>query len=77
MYMLWMDVGMYSLVYWPEESVSIVSDRDVQGESKKVGDECTIVINKKEYRGKIAAKGTMYSNCITMQEDLCKCGGFL
>ena len=57
--------------------MSIVSDRDVQGESKKVGDECTIVINKKEYRGKIAAKGTMYSNCITMQEDLCKCGGFL
>ena len=52
-----MDVGAYSLVYWPEESVSVpvVSDRDIQGESKKVGDECTIAMNKK---GKIAAKGT-------------------
>ena len=54
-----------------------MSDQDVEGESKKVGNKCTIVINRKEYRGKIAAKGTMYSNCITMQEDLCKCGGFL
>ena len=57
-----MDVGAFSLVYWPEESVSVVSDRDMQGESKKVGDECTIAINKKEYRGKIAAKSTCTCN---------------
>ena len=61
-----MDVGAYSLVYWPEESVSVVSDRDIQGESKKVGDECTIAINKKEYRGKIAAKGTCNVHYFTL-----------
>ena len=65
-----MDVGAYSLVYWPEESVSVVSDRDIQGESKKVGDECTIAINKKEYHGKIAAKGTCNVHCFILRKNI-------
>ena len=50
--------------------MSVVSDRDIQGKSKKVGDECTIAMNKKEYRGKIAAKGTCNVHYFILRKNI-------
>ena len=50
--------------------MSVVSDRDIQGKSKKVGDECTIAMNKKEYRSKIAAKGTCNVHYFILRKNI-------
>ena len=45
-------------MYRPDEdSVTTVSASAVRGHCA-IGEQCTIIMNKKEYTGKVAAKGT-------------------
>ena len=45
-------------MHWAEEdSVSIICGNDIRGDQKE-GGSCSVKINKKDYVGKIDAKGT-------------------
>ena len=52
----------YYLVHWPdEESVSVVSGDTLS--SDKIGENCKVKVHRKEYVGKILAKGKQAHIC--------------